>query len=203
MDTNKIDTLLHASTILSSPSIDRVLFEASYPILFTVKDNAEEYLFICPVFSSKEVIWIGTEIDFDTIFNLLKNRITIRNAFLAHHGNRILLRYDGAHMEETVCTINGIPSHFLPDEGVYMDADEDEFEEELNYYSERFHTKYTEIEFIGVCYSYTGKVLYASQTGEKPIDLLGNKETREWTYYWLGERSLLGAVGGKKHVVTI
>ena len=47
--------------------IDKILFERSYPILFTCNENRNIYLFICCVNNSDETKWIGTKTSFPNL----------------------------------------------------------------------------------------------------------------------------------------
>lgn len=63
--------------------VDTILFESKYPVLFTCKNENDIYFFICCLVNASVVKWIGTKTDYDTLIELLENKVTIRTAFLA------------------------------------------------------------------------------------------------------------------------
>lgn len=133
--------------------IDKILFEASYPILFICK-NAEEQLFICSCFlnNEEERRWLITGITPDVIIKLLNDEITLRDSFLTDDSVRVTAISDADGIryvfndqqdwdpENSIC---------LPDADEYMDVEDGEFEEEIAYYR-KFNNKDSfayEIEF--------------------------------------------------------
>ena len=129
--------LLKKCDQLKNADIDKILFEGAYPVLFTMADSEKEYLVICPVVNSKEMTWIVSETSFSNIIELLTNKITIRDAFLAVSDDKICLTYDGKKMETTIEKRQTFPEELLPDAGEFIDAEDDEFEEEIEYYRKR------------------------------------------------------------------
>ena len=81
--------------------------------------------------------WIVSETSFSNIIELLTNKITIRDAFLAVSDDKICLTYDGNKMETTIEKRQTFPEELLPDVGEFIDAEDDEFEEEIEYYRKR------------------------------------------------------------------
>ena len=70
---------------------------------------------------------------------LLKNEITIRDAFLKDYVEKFLIEYDGVEkaISERIIVEYMLLKDLLPTEGEYMDAEEDEFEEEIEIFSSR------------------------------------------------------------------
>lgn len=132
-----ISKILKKCDQLKNADIDKILFEGAYPVLFTMTDDEKEFLVICPVANSKEMTWIVSETSFSNLIELLTNKITIRDAFLAVSDDKICLKYDGNNMETTRKKRQMFPEKLLPDAGEFLDAEVDEFKEEIEYYRKR------------------------------------------------------------------
>lgn len=117
--------------------LDKILFESKYPVMFTCKNNDDIYLFICCMSSAEKVEWIGTRTDYDTLIGLLENKITIRDAFLSVSAEKQLVEYDGSKASCVEIKSENIPDKLLPTAGEYMDAEEDEFAEEMEIFKLR------------------------------------------------------------------
>lgn len=130
----RIQEILRQSDYLTNITIDQVLFESSYPILFTGYDNNKVYLFICHSVNSERMAWIVTRTTYDIIISLLNNKTTIRDAFLSYTSEKVLLTYDKEGMHTSKCDVKEIDDTILPTSGQYMDAEEGEFDEEIEYY---------------------------------------------------------------------
>lgn len=120
-------------------SLDKILFEGSYPILFTCKaDNGELFLCVCCQMNNVGIKWLIASTDSVTIIDILTNKITLRNSFL-----KGAKKFSFSLVEGVENVIVGDKddwdaenSIFLPDFGEYMDATSDEFKDEINYYLE-------------------------------------------------------------------
>lgn len=117
--------------------LDTILFESKYPVLFTCKNGEDIYLFICCFVNSEKIEWIGTRTTYDNLIDLLKNKITIRDAFLSVTNDKIMITYDGNEVEYELKKSSEIPDEILPTAGEYMDAEEGEYEEELAEFQKR------------------------------------------------------------------
>lgn len=118
-------------------TMDRILFEGQYPVLFTCTDNEKVYLFICYYRSNREMSWIGTVTDYDNLIQLLQNKVTIRDAFMAVTEDKMMITYDGHQTTFSFVKRDRIPEGILPTDGEFMDADEDEFSEEIDEFNFR------------------------------------------------------------------
>ena len=74
----QIEKIFGEIPIFHDIKIDKILFESSYPILFTCIENRNIYLFICCVNNSDETKWIGTK----TSFPNLTSNFSYKNIFL-------------------------------------------------------------------------------------------------------------------------
>ena len=77
----QIEKIFGEIPIFQDIKMDKILFESSYPILFTCIEHRNIYLFICCVNNSDETKWIGTKTSYPNLIELLTNEITIRDAF--------------------------------------------------------------------------------------------------------------------------
>lgn len=139
-----IKPIFEKSNFLNKFNIDQILFEGAYPVLFTMTDGKKELLAICPVADNKGMVWILSETSFETIIAMLKNEITIREAFEADNKEKYIVRYDGKDILHEKVGLSVLSKEFLPDEGEYIDAEDDEFDEEIAYY--RHRNDYRQIE---------------------------------------------------------
>ena len=117
--------------------MDTVLFESRYPVLFTCVCGDDIYLFICCLVHASIVKWIGTRTDYDTLVGLLENQVTIRDAFLGVTEEKMLIEYDGKTVIRSCVKSGEIEECLLPTAGEYMDAEEDEFTDELANFKRR------------------------------------------------------------------
>lgn len=117
---------------------DVVLLESYHPILFTcVNEKDELFLCVCCQADKEATKWLATDVKPSTMVNMLQNQITIRDAFLLDKGKR----YTVICKDKKYTLIKNDPqdwdpekSDYLPTAGEYMDAEDDEFLEEIEHY---------------------------------------------------------------------
>ena len=117
--------------------LDTILFESRYPVMFTCKNDKDVYLFICCLVTADKTEWIGTKTTYDNLIELLENKITIRDAFLGITENKIIIVYNGKNVDYRIETGSNIPENLLPTAGEYMDAEGDEYAEEIDIFKRR------------------------------------------------------------------
>lgn len=129
---------------------DKVLFETHYPILFTVIDAKENlYLCVCCQYNSSGRKWLITNTTAALVVSLLRNRITIRDAFL--YSNRVRISITDS-VNGMVITENDVHdwdaqnSIMLPDAGELIDAEDGEFDDEIEYYQNKMEARYSDID---------------------------------------------------------
>lgn len=124
--------------------IDRIFFESYYPVLFSCKNKLDEH-FMCVCCQNNEdgQKWLLGKLDVHTIIKMLKNEITVRDLFLKHTLSKV-----------SINTINGEfqlhynnddwnnDSIYLPKADSYLDPDEGEFDEDIEYYRQEQRKKY-------------------------------------------------------------
>ena len=126
-----IEKIFRKISFFKNLKLDTILFEANYKVMFTCLNNDDIYLFICHFVDSKSMKWIGTKTSYFTLINLLKNQITIRSSFLGVTEKKFIIEYDGEKVIYCIVNKNDIDKSILPTDGMYMDSEPGEFDEEI------------------------------------------------------------------------
>lgn len=118
--------------------IDRVLFESSYPILFTCKDVQQNlYICVCCQNNKEGIKWLIGKTDPESIVRMLKDEITVRELLTRFCTCKTsLLYHEGQYFTEIDNDDWKEDSKYLPKQDSYLYADPDEFEEEIDYYKQ-------------------------------------------------------------------
>lgn len=132
-----VEKILRKIPMFKELELDTILFESKCPVLFTCKNRKDIYLFLCCLVNAKIVKWIGTKTNYDILIKLLQNKITIREAFLEVNKEKIVIEYDGQDVLYNVVDKTLVPLELLPTDGEYMDAEEDEYAEEIAKFEDR------------------------------------------------------------------
>lgn len=125
--------------------IDKILFQAGYPVLFTCVDTTRDlFICVCCQNNTQGVKWLVSRTKPTEIVKLLKNEITIRDIFTNEPIDRFSINSIGNEMKVVKSDSNdwSEDSIFLPKANEYMDAEPEEFEEEIRYYGQ-YDLKYT------------------------------------------------------------
>lgn len=164
----KIENIFRSIPDFSNIVLDIILFENKYPVMFTCKNERDVYLFICCLMTADKVEWIGTKTTYDNLIELLENKITIRDAFLNITENKIIIDYNGKNVDYRVEKSGNIPESLLPTSGEYMDAEDDEYAEEIAV----FRRRNANIEYVikprinrFLVFRYSGKSVLTSDDG--------------------------------------
>ena len=149
--------------------IDKVLFEASYPILFTCVNDAHElFLCVCCQNNAEGKKWLLTKTSANNIIEMLEDRISIREALLNNPESRITVFLNGdIDVREHDSLDWGEDSIYLPKKDECLDGEPGEFDEELSYYRKLLGER-TEINRV-VSYD---KFFDTVQTYKNEIDLV-------------------------------
>lgn len=118
---------------------DKVFLDGIVPILFTcTNNNGKLFIGSCCDVDKKLVRWLLAETTPDRIIELLSDKITIQDIFLTQTKEKyMIVLQDGAYSVKSYKQYGwDDASVFLPDDE-YMDVDDDEFLEEINYYMEK------------------------------------------------------------------
>jgi len=120
--------------------VDKVFVEGSYPILFTCTDE-ENGLFLCSCCQNNAEArkWLVTKTDKNIIVSMLENKITMREAFFEYRNDKYTIIEDNEGVYVSYgCGEQeywGEDSLYLPDKGEYIEAENGEFQEEVEYYA--------------------------------------------------------------------
>ncbi len=113
---------------------DMILFDCRYPVLFTcVSDSGDFFLAICHKADAQSREWIIGRTTENSVIYLLKDKITIREAILGNNTTLYQASLQTGHPSPLVnCVpVTSIPNNILPTAGCYMEADEHEFDTEI------------------------------------------------------------------------
>ncbi len=114
--------------------IDLVLVEYHYPILFTcLDDQGTMYISTCFHADAQEREWLIAQTTPKAIIDLLRNSVSIRDIF-PKDDTLVYLAAKCKDIQKTkIQTLKAgeVPEKIFPTAGMFMDADEDEFLEEL------------------------------------------------------------------------
>lgn len=111
--------------------IDYIIIEDDYPLLFILK-NKHNDRFICSCFEIiKQQSWVINKVTISDIKDLLTDKIDIRKAFLFDNDNKkiIVHKKNNQYVYEIVDKEYIINNDIIPDEGDYLESDENEFNE--------------------------------------------------------------------------
>ena len=150
--------------------IETVLVEMNEPVFFICK-NEKEDLFLCSCCQANKngKKWLITKTSPDIIVKILKDEITLREAFYVFKDIQIsVYAFDGdiKITEHEVVDWDYENSIFLPDKEEYMEAEEDEFLEEISYYEGKKIETYKDIKIEKVvkCSSLDVKTFQIDET---------------------------------------
>ena len=112
--------------------LEEILFEDECPMLFILRSKNENLRFVCVCCDfRKEQRWIITPIEIPDIIALLKDKITIRDAFTHLNSKEYIVgvwKNGYSDVEYKTCAFEQVPESDLPTADVYLEAD-GEFEE--------------------------------------------------------------------------
>lgn len=117
--------------------IEQVFLDAGYPILFTARNEVNElYLCVCCRNNEQGKKWLLAQTTPGVILGMLKDEITIRDAFVVTHEKRFtIIQGSELTIEADVKQDWDVDeSVSLPDAGEYMEVEEGEFDEEIAFY---------------------------------------------------------------------
>ena len=107
-----VEMILRRIPLFKNLAMDTILFESKYPVLFTCRNDRDIYLFSCCLMNAKCVKWIATKTNYDTLIQLLQDKITIQESFFCVTEEIIVVEYDGNDLHYEVVK-NGLVSSEL------------------------------------------------------------------------------------------
>lgn len=132
MNVNKVFRKL---PLFENGCLDVVLVEGKYPVLFTFKNGKDIYLSACNMVSGDAAKWIVSKVSYKILIQLLKNEITIRDAFLTNVDKNLVIEYNGNCVSYTPFGSRHVD--LLPTEGEYMEVEDGEYEEEIRMFESK------------------------------------------------------------------
>lgn len=137
----QIEKIFGEIPIFQDIKMNKILFESSYPILFTCIEHRNIYLFICCVNNSDETKWIGTKTSYPNLIELLTNEITIRDVFANVTDKKFLItkKVTGVNFNEV--DFKDLPQDLLPTAGEFLETESGELEEEILCFEERMESE--------------------------------------------------------------
>ena len=136
----KTEKILNSIKELPGLRLQCILFEGPYPIAFTCTDNEEKvFFFICYQVTPEVIRYIASETSYETLIDMLKDKITLRDAFLAVSEKKYNIEFRGDYENIKVEYVkkDQLEPSILPTEGEYMEGEDDEFAEEIALFEER------------------------------------------------------------------
>ena len=124
-------------------SLDYIFFEAGYPVLFTCVNDTDIYLCLCRTVVDEQK-WIITEIDLETLEDLINNKVTIYNALKKQNSRACIAAWKKENPNYTsyrVINTELIDDAYLPDTDLLLD-DEGESCEYLEQVKNRKQVKH-------------------------------------------------------------
>lgn len=134
MNTKKnLKVFLQQNHLLSNLYLYMVFVESIRPILFACKDEEGGlYIGSCHCATASKCEWILARTTYDRLIELLTDKITIRDVFVQDNTDAYVVTL---HAESDKAEIKKqsllVIDNILPTAGYYMEAEADEFEEEL------------------------------------------------------------------------
>jgi len=119
--------------------IERVFFKSVYPVLFTCRSD-KDVLYLCVCFCSDKVAqrWLISETTPSIVIDMLKDKTTLRNAFLLGGKGRFTVSKELNNVETIASNVIddwcAEESTSLPTADAYLDADEGEFNDDITFY---------------------------------------------------------------------
>lgn len=114
--------------------VEYIIFQADYPVLFTLRDKFNElYLCLCCDIR-KEQRWIISKTTVKIVIDMLCNKITLYDAFKSPYNKNYIVKwsYETQREESYEVLFDNIDELDLPVQGEYIDSIEDEFKDYIN-----------------------------------------------------------------------
>lgn len=122
---------------------DQILLDYIYPVLFTCIDDFDNmYLSVCYDAEASKTCWLLAKVSPDQVISLLENRVTIRELFECKD-LWYICKYANSSEKyvEKVKDYKNFDQDAFPAKGEYMDAEEDEFLEEIELFRNRISSE--------------------------------------------------------------
>ena len=184
--------------------IEKVLFSSHEPVFFTSRNEKNDlYLCLCAGVRNDIKKWLIAEVSAKTVIEVLQNKIYLRDALLKDNKKRFSVsldkngNYDIKTAKQAVDDWDYDNSEVLPVAETYMDSEEGEFNEEIEFYRERelddmltnwpdgaltpFYTNSIS-DFEDMIYSISIKSILVEKNISVDVDLIKPKENISFGY---------------------
>lgn len=112
--------------------LKHVYVEYLYPVLFSCYSEDDRlFLVSCHRSDGEQQEWVVTQTAPETLIEMLENKKTIRELFDELEKEKYLITLDSTGYYYRKCTLPEIPTEILPTARYYMEAEPDEFKEEI------------------------------------------------------------------------
>lgn len=160
----KTEKLLSNIKELPGLKLQCVLFEGQYPLAFTCVDSEDKvYFFICYQVNTEAICFIVSETSYNILIDMLEDKITLREAFLAVSEKKYRIKFHGDYEDIIVEAVNRnqLEDAILPTEGEYMEVEGDEFADEIALFREEMNYKQINYTFAANLYQciFEGKAI--------------------------------------------
>ena len=128
---------------------DQILLDYIYPVLFTCIDDFDNmYLSVCYDAEVSKTCWLLAKVSPDQVISLLENRVTIRELFECKD-LWYICKYANSSEKyvEKIKDYKNFDQDAFPAKGEYMDAEEDEFLEEIELFRNRISSESYNLNF--------------------------------------------------------
>lgn len=117
--------------------LDRILFEGTFPILFTCVDKENQlYYCVCCQNNNLGRRWLISETSIGEIIDLLRNKITSRQLLLQNKHWSVIDNGKGIIPDQDLCIWNE-DSKYLPKKDSYLEPEDGEYDEDIQYYQSK------------------------------------------------------------------
>lgn len=142
---NQNETIFRVGdSILPTLYFDLIFVEMADPILFTcIDDCARLYLLSCYRADGERREWLVAKCSETQVVSMLSDQITIHDAFYSGAEQLYLLKLDAENptIRASIVSLDQIPEDAFPTAGYYMEADEGEFESEIQILTRRIKVR--------------------------------------------------------------
>ena len=119
---------------------DQILFDGPHPMLFTCISEQENLFLVSRCSSDRNSTeWLVSRVPEAAVIAMLQDRITVREAFLNGTQGLFLVSHPAGTDKPVVMAVSKemVPQEVLPTTGEYLDADEHEYDEEIEELKEK------------------------------------------------------------------
>jgi hypothetical protein len=123
--------------------IERILFEAYYPILFScTNEKKETFICVCSQNCADSKKWLIGKTEPISIIKMLRNELTVRDLFQKHTSCKIFAEYKNKEMNYIFVDDWEDDNVYLPKKESLIDAEPGEFDDDIQFYEDKENLLY-------------------------------------------------------------